>query len=245
MSSDPALGSYLPLGEDDDDLPGEGGIFNPINLSAYTYAANNPLKYIDPDGNTNKYYFVLHVNQPYPGSRKTAYADKDSFTVGHTWVEMKIIDGKTGKVTQSSSYGKWSLGGKHTLSKTVEGEIRQGDNKYKNSNTVSQDFEISESLFNEILGDIKNDLKLSKDGKVTYNLKNDNCTTWALEKGKKIKDLNKIKSPNNTPWDTSDAKKYKHYGFIKKEVEALKGTKAPNPADLGENIKEYQKKTNK
>jgi hypothetical protein len=31
-------------------LPGMGGVFNPINLALYSYAAQNPLKYVDPDG---------------------------------------------------------------------------------------------------------------------------------------------------------------------------------------------------
>jgi RHS repeat-associated protein len=57
LSGDPALGDYLPsapLGEDEKkrngNLPGQGGVFNYVNLHVYHYAGNNPVKLVDPDG---------------------------------------------------------------------------------------------------------------------------------------------------------------------------------------------------
>ena len=57
VSADPALGDYLPKAPVNDqarqgnrNLPGFGGVFNPINLAMYQYAANNPVKYKDPTG---------------------------------------------------------------------------------------------------------------------------------------------------------------------------------------------------
>ncbi|WP_275450351.1 RHS repeat domain-containing protein, partial [Treponema pedis] len=60
---DPALNDYIPKAPIDDEakkhnenLPG-WGVFNIVNLHLYHYAGNNPVKYIDPDGE-NIAFFV-------------------------------------------------------------------------------------------------------------------------------------------------------------------------------------------
>ncbi|MDR2185906.1 MAG: RHS repeat-associated core domain-containing protein [Treponema sp.] len=57
LSADPAMGDYIPSAPVNDEarrrngsLPGQGGVFNYVNLHAYHYAGNNPVKYVDPDG---------------------------------------------------------------------------------------------------------------------------------------------------------------------------------------------------
>jgi hypothetical protein len=57
------MGDYIPAAPINDEakknnqnLPGQGGVFNLVNLHVYHYAENNPVKYTDPDGNA--------LNQP-------------------------------------------------------------------------------------------------------------------------------------------------------------------------------------
>jgi RHS repeat-associated protein len=63
LSVDPALtdGSYIPIAPNSDEakkhnqnLPGLGGVFNYVNLHVYHYGANNPIRYVDPNGRTNR-----------------------------------------------------------------------------------------------------------------------------------------------------------------------------------------------
>ncbi len=51
LSVDPAMEAFLPyVGQNPDDLPGMGGVFDPTNLAAYHFSSNNPLRYVDPTG---------------------------------------------------------------------------------------------------------------------------------------------------------------------------------------------------
>jgi hypothetical protein len=57
LSADPAMGEYIPQAPINDEakqhnkeLPEVGGVFNYVNLHAYHYAGNNPVKLKDPDG---------------------------------------------------------------------------------------------------------------------------------------------------------------------------------------------------
>jgi RHS repeat-associated protein len=57
ISADPSIEEYLPLMPVDEEarkhnqnLPGEGGVFNYVNLVVYHYGGNNPVLFIDPTG---------------------------------------------------------------------------------------------------------------------------------------------------------------------------------------------------
>jgi RHS repeat-associated protein len=63
LSADPAMGEYIPQAPVNDEakqhnkeLPGMGGVFNYVNLHAYHYAGNNPIKLVDPNGRDDEIY---------------------------------------------------------------------------------------------------------------------------------------------------------------------------------------------
>nr|WP_252722148.1 RHS repeat-associated core domain-containing protein [Treponema socranskii] len=69
LSADPAVGEYIPMAPVDDEakkhnqqLPGQGGVFNVVNFQLYHYAGNNPVKYTDPDG---RYCISYYYNSNY------------------------------------------------------------------------------------------------------------------------------------------------------------------------------------
>ena len=75
LSADPALAEYLPIAPTSDEarehnqnLGGEGGIFNPVNMQVYHYTFNNPIIYVDPDGRQGH-------NRDLAGSTITTFED--------------------------------------------------------------------------------------------------------------------------------------------------------------------------
>jgi RHS repeat-associated protein len=113
ISTDPAVGDYIPSAPVDDEakkrngnLPGMGGVFNVVNMHVYHYAGNNPVKYIDPDGKnfynfTDKEITVMNENgdgvlvkpgEMYKGKIDGAFLDGETILNGKTII--KVSDKK-------------------------------------------------------------------------------------------------------------------------------------------------------
>jgi RHS repeat-associated protein len=86
LSGDPAMGEYFPSAPVNDEakkrngnLPGQGGVFNYVNLHAYHYAGNNPVVMKDSDGRILKRFTsTYHMGDSRWGDTPVGYSSNIS-----------------------------------------------------------------------------------------------------------------------------------------------------------------------
>jgi RHS repeat-associated protein len=102
LSADPAMGEYIPQAPVNDEakkhnenLPGLGGVFNYVNLHAYHYAGNNPVKLVDPNGRDDEIYDLSgnHI-RTVESDTNHVYVQKPNIRHGYDLVQLQDIDVK-------------------------------------------------------------------------------------------------------------------------------------------------------
>ena len=88
VSTDPAFEKFLPVAPVDDEarqrnqqLPGMGGVLNQVNLAVYQYSANNPVKYVDPDGEVPSQYQIYQVQMEFISMIKGRMKQEYEYTI--------------------------------------------------------------------------------------------------------------------------------------------------------------------
>jgi hypothetical protein len=70
-----------------------GGVFNYVNLHAYHYAGNNPVKYTDPDGRDNEIYNLSgNYIRTIKGDTNNVYVQKPNIRHGYDLVQLVDVD---------------------------------------------------------------------------------------------------------------------------------------------------------
>jgi len=157
LSGDPAMGEYLPVAPVSDEakkrnqnLPGQGGVFNYVNLHVYHYAGNNPVKYVDPDGKQSG--FVTNESAVGRAGHSGMWVElynENGNSIGYAFFEVNPIDKNAYKSHGGEPLARWmvivgggsvgsiisgsrgSIAGSSIGTIINETEIRVGVNEYR------------------------------------------------------------------------------------------------------------------
>ena len=80
-----------------------GGVFNVVNLDVYHYAGNNPVKYVDPDGEWVIPAIIVYIVSKMPGKEEHHNRDQNIQSLPETSDEVKEQDDVFTRLPDSKS----------------------------------------------------------------------------------------------------------------------------------------------
>ena len=136
LSGDPAMSEYVPVApvseqarKHNQNLPGLGGVFNIVNMHVYHYSANNPVKYVDPDGRQLDITFTIK-----------SYEETEDGLTAHG--ELTITDRDTGETLIVNAYS----GGRGTTADGLSLPIPLGSYKILEPTAIGYRLEAEDIL---------------------------------------------------------------------------------------------------
>jgi len=130
LSGDPAMGEYFPSAPVNDEtrkrnqnLPGQGGVFNHVNLHAYHYAGNNPVKYVDPDGEVVIPIQGQYLMQPGGYDCAVVLAANFAYTAGSVDTTPDTITNNRNNFPNGLGWAVVNLGRNVVLSERTDGSL--------------------------------------------------------------------------------------------------------------------------
>ena len=199
LSGDPAITDYMA-----GTSAGEGGIYNTVNLNVYHYAANNPVKYVDPDG---KFHFAKRNldGAPWLGIFSNNPLD-DLFNteISH---EHGFFDDGTG-----DNIGYFGLDGHVDWNSEDENNFQYSDSIYYDDDLMCKAI--------EEVGPKKNKYKLFFFGKIGPGDKKFNCQDYCDAIRKKYNELFNQLSPEEQKNILEEKKRIEDKSKKDKEKEA-------------------------